>query len=362
MSEALKGTVSQERATFRLLSKYRGALMGIQILLIVFFHFTDDCRSFDVRFDGFIEWFWTYVHSSGVDVFLLLSGLGLYFSWKRRPEAGQFYRKRLVRLLVPYFVIAIPAWIAWYMLNDKTSPLAFLVDLFFVSFFTSGQRWMWYILMATICYLIFPLVYDVVEGARDRGGELVRVLCLCMGSTMLLLLLKLYHGELYSDISIAISRFPAFFIGVLVGKYAFEERPLNAAHVILGVIVAALVAGPLGFADKSIMGVYSVAVLNYAVCLLLSVVFWKLSELGSFLSHLSGLLVRALSWLGRYTLEIYVLHVVFRRFFILAGFNTYRYSAELALFALSLVVAVIVERVCAPLQHRLLQWGECRFS
>ena len=60
---------------YEMFSKYRGAIMGIQILLIVFFHFTEDCKEYNVRYSGIVYWFYNYVKSSGVDIFLLVSGL-----------------------------------------------------------------------------------------------------------------------------------------------------------------------------------------------------------------------------------------------------------------------------------------------
>lgn len=54
------------------LSQYRGALMGISIILIIVFHFTDDCH-----------YYWRYISSSSVDAFLFFSGLGLYYSMKK---------------------------------------------------------------------------------------------------------------------------------------------------------------------------------------------------------------------------------------------------------------------------------------
>ena len=49
--------------------------MGIQILLIVFFHFTEDCKEYNVRYSGIVYWFYNYVKSSGVEI--LLIGIGL---------------------------------------------------------------------------------------------------------------------------------------------------------------------------------------------------------------------------------------------------------------------------------------------
>ena len=91
------------------LSRYRGVLMGVQIILIVVFHFTEDYVNSggDARS---VYLFYKYIRSSGVDIFLLLSGLGLYYSWKRNSDLMAFYRKRFARILIPYFIVAIPAW------------------------------------------------------------------------------------------------------------------------------------------------------------------------------------------------------------------------------------------------------------
>lgn len=90
---------------YEMFSKYRGAIMGIQILLIVFFHFTEDCKGYNVRYSGIVYWFYNYVKSSGVDIFLLVSGLGLYYSWKKRAELKSFSQRRFVKILIPYFLV-----------------------------------------------------------------------------------------------------------------------------------------------------------------------------------------------------------------------------------------------------------------
>lgn len=54
--------------------------MGLQIILIIIFHFAEECKIYDVGFSGIVYLFYKYIRSSGVDMFLLLSGLGLYFS------------------------------------------------------------------------------------------------------------------------------------------------------------------------------------------------------------------------------------------------------------------------------------------
>lgn len=74
--------------SYELLSKYRGVLMGVQILLIMAFHYTEDLSNAADHFNGPAQVFYDYIGSSGVDMFLMISGLGLYYSWKRNPDAG----------------------------------------------------------------------------------------------------------------------------------------------------------------------------------------------------------------------------------------------------------------------------------
>lgn len=75
------------------LSQYRGALMGISIILIIVFHFTDDCHYYSYHFSGWISFFWRYISSSSVDAFLFFSGLGLYYSMKKDQMLEVLHKK-----------------------------------------------------------------------------------------------------------------------------------------------------------------------------------------------------------------------------------------------------------------------------
>ena len=60
------------RITCDLLSRQRTILMGLAMLSILFFHYTEDCYVNDVHFTGFIRVYTTYIGSAGVDLFLFL--------------------------------------------------------------------------------------------------------------------------------------------------------------------------------------------------------------------------------------------------------------------------------------------------
>lgn len=344
----------KKQLTYESLSKYRSVLMGLQILFIIFFHFTDDCRIYDVHYSGIIYLFNKYIHSSGVDIFLLLSGIGLYFSWKKKPEPNSFYRKRYIRILIPYLIVAIPAWL-WrdvFFLGQGWNK--FIMDVSFISFFRGQAKWFWYILMIGICYWVFPYIFRIAESASDRVTEKFRVLALCLTSTVFLIMLQSYHGELYMSIGIAVARIPAFVIGVFIGKAVYEKRELTRKTVGIFLILSFLASWPLQMADKSILGVYVNAVLNFACSLFLVAVLFFLSERKQkLLSVLHTFLVKGLGWFGKYTLELYLLHVVIRRVMNDLGYHTCHLFFEAVMLAVTVILSLALNRITSAICKKL---------
>lgn len=134
--------------SYELLSKYRGVLMGVQILLIMAFHYTEDLSNAADHFNGPAQVFYDYIGSSGVDMFLMISGLGLYYSWKRNPDAGAFYRKRLTGVHLGRYMLQLPLvmvfmflfWVAWSM---ALSPLSAISRDFSNLLKTLGTPFFW---------------------------------------------------------------------------------------------------------------------------------------------------------------------------------------------------------------------------
>lgn len=341
------------RFSYDNLSRYRNVLMGLQIILIILFHFAEDCKIYDVRFSGIIYLFYKYIRSSGVDMFLVLSGLGLYFSWKKKPARRAFYKKRYIRILLPYFIVAVPAWIWLDIFCLHRGWESVLKDIFFVSFFFERTRWFWYILMIGICYWIFPYIFTVVETAADRITEKMRVLLLCTSSILFLVMLQLYQNDLYASISIAVARIPAFIIGVLIGKVVYEKRETTGKYVGFILVLSVVIAWPLQMAGKSILGVYSNAFLNYAFSLLFVYLLASLAvsrrqgiiKLHTFITSLFG-------WFGKYTLELYLVHVMVRKIMNLLGFHTYRLLYEAIMVIISIILSVVLRRLTDSVQEK----------
>lgn len=60
---------------------------------------------------------------TGVHVFILCSGFGLYLSYLKRPVGyGDFLKRRFGKVWIPY-AIAVLLWGVWFLLKDGVFPL-----------------------------------------------------------------------------------------------------------------------------------------------------------------------------------------------------------------------------------------------
>lgn len=99
-----KKTNTKAQNDLSLLFKYRKFLMGFAALWILMTHewqiVTNETSFFFVT-ENFIK----RIGFCGVDIFLLLSGMGLYYSLEKNP-VSRFYYNRLKRVIFPFIIMA----------------------------------------------------------------------------------------------------------------------------------------------------------------------------------------------------------------------------------------------------------------
>lgn len=343
----------QKRFSFSNLSKYRNALMGLQILLIVFFHYTEDCMNSEIHCYRLIRYYFHYIRSSGVDIFLLLSGMGLYFSWKKNPNFHAFIKKRLGRVLVPYCAVAIPGWLWRDVFFEGTGSIQFFKDVTFLSFFTDGQRWFWYILMILVCYLIFPFLYSLVEDTKNYKCAILRIALLCLFTTVISVVLKVYFPEQFEKFSIALVRFPAFFVGCLMGKAVYEKREIPVWGVYAGLLSAGILAVGFRLVYVIIIQVYVQAFLNFALCLFVIMAAERIFVRGEgVLVQITNKVKQILEWLGGYSLELYLLHVFVRRVMNKMGYPTYLVKYEVIMIVISIFLSILLGKMTESVKRK----------
>ena len=145
-----------------LLSKYHDAIFGFAILYIMFFHASAIDRV-DYSFGrSSLRHFCTVMSSGGVgvDVFLFLSGIFLYYSYKKN-SLGVFTKRRLVRLYIPLFLIDGTYWLVYILLMRKDLP-GFLIRLSGLKFYVDGDQTVWYVSFILLCYFMYPFIHEYI--------------------------------------------------------------------------------------------------------------------------------------------------------------------------------------------------------
>lgn len=101
--------VENGRFQLSLISKFRSEIMGAAIILVLLCH----CDSFSWGiFHPYVQEL-AKVGSCGVDIFLFVSGFGLFYSMKKDSSIVHFYRKRFLRIIPEYFFIALVGYGVW---------------------------------------------------------------------------------------------------------------------------------------------------------------------------------------------------------------------------------------------------------
>ena len=143
------------------ISTYRSELMGWAIIWIMMLHFTFT----QIKPLGFIAQY----GFAGVEIFMMVSGLGLYFSLDRNCSIWYFYRKRVLRIFPTYYILGIFA--SFLLFHDNI--LNYLYRYSTIGFWTGGLYWEWYVPSIVVLYIIAPILKKTI----DRG-QLILLVCL----------------------------------------------------------------------------------------------------------------------------------------------------------------------------------------
>lgn len=248
-------------------SKYRSQLMGISMLFIMCFHI------FVMPF-GYV----------GVEFFLVLSAIGLYFALFKNDQLICFYKKRFVRILPTYLIIAIPYFIYVRRYDFKISE--FLMNLTGLGIFQNETSY-WFIIQILICYLIAPLYFKIL---RYKYSIII---------PFVTLIVCYWIGTCVPALEIMLNRFAIFLLGFHLAELVFNKKqikhPLIFPVCITAIILIVIVQGlPIHVSLKRV-----------------SFFFLAVPSLMFFIYILKmcpAVVNKALFFIGGLTLEIYMLH------------------------------------------------------
>ena len=353
--------MTKSKKTFNLfsISEARNVIFGIATLWIGLFHCDNlnmaaysDFKPFTDTFAAIKGW-----GNAGVDMFLFLSGIGLFFSFSKDSRVLTFWKKRMMRVLPTAFLIATFYFSFRYVNGRFTSGFTYYLSrMTFTYFFWKGERVFWFISLILLLYILFPLFYKVIYKWRLWGMLGLVALVLIFNFT-----LRAVKPGIYSNVEIAFCRIPVFIIGIWAGKFVKEKKEISIHWLwaFLGVTVAMLILmGNFTPLVKSLVPGYEkelhetmyIFIYRYACCplgislvVLDSFLITELRKRGR-----CNLLRNFFEFVGMYSMEYYMIFLNINHY--LERIYTIGPKQQIMLYfgsvVISLALCVLVRKVC----------------
>lgn len=270
------------------ISRNRTFIMGCAMISILFFHqwFIEGgvLGKVWLVFKWFGHW--------GVDVFLFLSGFGIAHSL-RKNSLKTYYRNRIERIVPTCLIAGFALGLLHILVGFGGPGLYGNASLFCI--FTS--LWLWYIYAILIYYAVAPLLLKGI----DKWGWWMLV-----GAAVLMLVsefwLKQYFPKewncLISPIPWILCRLPVFVLGLTATTRYFN---FSLPTVLVVGVISLLIAVGCHWVPK-----YGQEWYYIFVALAVPGVCWALGKIGEMMTKIH--INRPVEWLGKYSLEIYIVH------------------------------------------------------
>lgn len=291
--------------SYESLSKYRNCLFGISTIFIALFHIFNYTAPLtnDVIVNQTILFCSTHLNI-GVDVFLVLSGVGLYYSFSRKSSSFfDYYKKRVLNVYLITLIIDFPYVLFIHFAKNESFGHSFakwtgLLNL------TGETRLAWYSVFVMILYLFYPLLFRIQKRSEEQNRDILLVSTICLAWVAVCYTLKNLLGQnTFNTIEIAICRIPVFVAGSLLGRFSIEQKKSTFLTYIFSVFfIAAFVLLNANYSLINLRFAHSIILLPVIIILVSA---FKICE------RYSPYTIRILEFFGKISLEYYLVHMAF---------------------------------------------------
>ena len=278
------------------ISRYRGELMGAAMLFIMLFHvgLPRNDLFFGLRRMGNI----------GVDMFLFLSGIGLWFSWMKKSSARHFFTKRYLRIYPAWLIMACLYYIPRFHGGDFMAWLDLIGDITINwDFWLHDELTFWYIPAIMMLYCFAPAYMELI-----RRHPIYRWLPVVMIMWCILVEYVTPIHQAVGHIEIFWSRVPIFFIGINMGEMVRKKQRIDGTGIWMVIILFVMTLFASIFLEQQRHGQFPLYVermlyipLTLTSILLLNRVFRRTPRWFN----------KTFKFVGALSLECYLIHIHF---------------------------------------------------
>lgn len=321
------------------ISRFRAEQMGAAMLFVILFHVALD------RGDPFYGL--RRCGNVGVDIFLFLSGVGLWFSWVKTPDVLRFYRRRLLRIVPTWIVVATAFYLPDYLGARRFSRS--LVDLIGDitinwDFWLHDELTFWYVPAIMALYLVAPWYMRLVQSRPVYRWLPLLMVIWCV---MVQWVLPIHHAV--GHIEIFWSRVPIFFIGINFGEMVRTRRQLSSDAVWLLLVTFLMTFGTCLYLEQVRHGQFPLFVermlyIPFTVCtvLVMNRIFRRTPQWVNSLFRFVGAL----------SLEAYLIHIHFVLVYV-QPYHLGYWLTFLVTVAITLPIAWLLQRLIGLVTARL---------
>ncbi len=266
----------------------------------------------------------------GVELFLFVSGFGMVFSL-RKNSIKTFYKNRAIRLLPSCLIIGLMKLFFYYLGFEEaahSNALLLVTNLY-----------MWYIYAIVVYYLLSPIFYKLL----NKWGFWVVAMACVFSYLCRYIPFKDSSYFLINQLGWVTGRLPIFVFGMYVAikPLYFKISTISIVGAIIFIVCMVLRAGSIMVKYKwNVPYVYTLLLfatpMLCILCSYIKVLFQKIKCLP------------LLEFLGKYSLEIYLIHVSvylnIARNNIFQGLNSYEQSVLAICFILVFTIITIIVR------------------
>ncbi len=321
------------------ISRFRNELMGVAMIFIIFFHINCYYPLSDLFKIGNI----------GVEIFLLLSGIGLWHSWTNNPDYKTFYKRRFLRIVPVWILFSSVFYLSHffypYFKGNNVENWFILIGQITINlnFWKQGDETFWFIPTIMSFYLFSPLYMD-----------LIRSYSICRAIPILFIILVFFIGfitplnEIFGHLELLIYRIPIFLIGINMGEYV--KTKVVYKTYFFRVIIIFIVFLVISFWYKHSPSYILPEFFQYFIYIPLSCS--TIIILTKVFRYVPYNLLAIFSWIGSLSLEFYLIHQNFLLIyfpiewnFVFSFFLCFLLTAPVAWLSHYLIISIFHRRV-----------------
>lgn len=335
--------------SFSRISSNRGILIGIATLFVLLFHAQingDILIQYGGAFKiiGVLFYQIKDILNIGVDMFLFLSGFGLYYSINKNHCVRNFYQSRVVKVIIPAIIES--AVLCLFMTSDV---LQYFFKISMLSFWVTGDRYFWYIALLIVLYIVFPLINKLLNDKPVKW-----TIALIISVVIVSVVVFFFANSYFNRIEIALTRIPVFMLGSLVGKFSKESKTIPSKIVkiicfITPVLCVFVVVLDYILTDNSLYFLVRYSYVFLTFCLI--IFFSELLDKTNVKS-----IKKVITFIGKYSLELYLgyteLQIVLKKTLCFLSFSSIIYC--LAVFLINLLIAILFKFLYNALSEYIL--------